>query len=517
MITIMAKLTKIIFLLAVWQFFSILMITVFNWPKEIIWLNLAFLSVFILFADTYHALTLLILSIPFYVVLPNSYFDTLAIWRPLFALLFVVWLFKNYKLKIKNFVWMPWDRVLGYFALIMLIITLIFAKFPWQGIKQLIFFINIFLFYMVLINAVRTREQIYGIIKTATASLAIIITLGYVQLISTFFIDLETFWVYWADNIARIFYGNGFAQVSLYSNSWFSYTGGRELRMFSILPDSQSFAYICVFAIAFALPLTLVVFKKFRNWLWSGLRFASLAIMFSGTRAVWVGLFAPLLMTFWLYVKNLHRFFAKKTFWIFAIMLFFFAISPLINLGLRQVRYAKFEENFVDRAKSIYDLNETSNIGRVLIWKESLRNLAKQPWGVGLDNFITTLSEDNDIKTALEEINVRYNLPQKYITAHSLYLQVLVELGIAGFVALIWFCLRVAKTFYAFLRRDQGQAPEEPLSFFVFASCMVFLWLLAAAVFDVTWFNDRVLMYFFLTLGLNGLIINRFDEIKGDA
>ncbi len=515
---------KAIALLAFWHGFSLLMITVFNWPREIIWLNFALSAAFILLAPVYYSLVLLIVCIPFYAVLPNPYFDALSIWRPLFVLLFAVWLFtplecgvllKSFKKKaaaIKNTELMPWDKVLGYFFVASLVITLIFGRFVAQGLKQLLFFANIYMFYLVLIGTVKTRGQIYGILKSAATSFAIIITAGYLQLVSTFFVGLNFFWVYWADNFSRMLYGNSFAQVALYSNSWFSYTGGWELRMFSLQPDSQSFAYICVFAIAFTLPLILIASQGVRHWLWSGLRFAGLAIMLSGTRAVWVGLMAPFFVLIWLCAKKIHLFFAKKTLWIFGIIFFFFAVSPLVNAGMRYIRFAKFEENFIARALSIYDLKEASNAGRVLIWKESLNYFAHKPWGVGLGNFLGNLSQSENYKIASEQINKRYNLPQKYITAHSLYLQILVELGVAGFALFVWFWARLGKTLFGFLRKNRDSG--DPLTFLVFTSAMAFLWLLAAAFFDVTFFNDKVLIYLFLTLGLCGVVIKNYQNLK---
>ena len=80
--------------------------------------------------------------------------------------------------------------------------------------------------------------------------------------------------------------------------------------------------------------LTRSVFKHIRKWLWSGIRFAALALILSGTRAVWVGMIAPFLAVAAAYRKNFQKHLAEKFLWPFIIIFVLFALSPLINQGL---------------------------------------------------------------------------------------------------------------------------------------------------------------------------------------
>jgi hypothetical protein len=134
-------------------------------------------------------------------VLPQSNFETLAMWRPLFALLFLVWLIRDKKFKFNEITFLPWDRVLGIFIFVGLVITLLFAQFPKQGLKQIVFWLNIYIFYLILINVLKSKQQIFEFIRYLIWSLTIIVTLGFTQLIGTFLTNLDTFWVYWASNI----------------------------------------------------------------------------------------------------------------------------------------------------------------------------------------------------------------------------------------------------------------------------------------------------------------------------
>ncbi len=252
-----------------------------------------------------------------------------------------------------------------------------------------------------------------------------------------------------------------------------------------------------------------------KKWLWSGIRFASLGLILSGTRAVWVGMLAPFVAIIWAYGKGFQRHLAKKFIWPFIIIFVLFAASPLINLGFNYLRINAFKEEFLSRAQSIYDLQESSNIGRLKIWKESLAFAAKHPFGVGFGNFITSLDNSGQEKTYQDlagEVNERYNLPQRYVSAHNLYLQVLVETGIVGFLLFCGFWLVMIRAFWRFLMHYKNV--EDFLVYFVAQALLMVLWVLGAAFFDITLFNDKVLMFFFLNIGLAGLIVKRYHEFE---
>lgn len=509
------RLKLLIIAFTVWQYITIVMIVVLNWPNSLVWLNMGLLLGFIVLCPVYESLLLLILSIPFYVVLPNTKFDSLSMWRMLFIVLFLVWFVRDKKLKMEGINFLPWDKTLGYFMFLGFIITLVFGKFRIQGLKEILFLVNIYFLYVVLINVLKSKHQIFDVIRYVIWALAIIITLGFTQLLATFFTNLDTFWVYWAENVTRLYYGNGFATVALYSNSWFSYTGGRELRMFSIMPDSQSFAYVCIISLCMGTALTRSVFKHIRKWLWSGIRFAGLALILSGTRAAWVGMLLPFSALVLGYAKNIQRHLAKKYIWPFLIIFILFIVSPFINRGLGYLRVGVFHENFLQRVQSIYDLNDVSNRGRIEIWKNSAKYLLTHPLGVGFGNFIVSLDPDTSTKSyeqVSNEINKIYNLPKKYVSAHNLYLQVLVETGVLGFGIFCLFWLSVIRYLWHFIKHYEKI--EDFLVYFVAQALLMVLWIMGAAFFDVTLLNDKVLMFFFLDLGLAGLVVQRYHEIE---
>ncbi len=510
------RLKLLIILFIVWQYFSVAGMALLNWPNSLVWLNLGLLIAFIALCPVYESLLLLILSIPFYVAIPNSRFDSLSMWRVLYAVLFLVWLVRDKKFRIKDILFLPWDKYLGWFVLVGLLLGLAFGDFKPEAVKQVLYFLNIYFLYIVLINAIKSKQQIFELIRYVIWSFAIIITLGFAQLFGSLLTDIGTFWVFWAVNVTKLYYGSSFAAVSLYSNSWFAYSGSgsAELRMFSIMPDSQSFAYICFFALCMSTALTRNVFKHIKKWLWSGIRFAGLAMILSGTRAVWVGMIAPFCAVVFAYANNFQKHLAKKFLWPFIIIFILFAVSPFINQGLSYLRVEKFKENFLTRVESIYNINETSNQGRIAMWQSSFKYFFAHPWGVGFNNFLVSFSGGVGGKSYDEvsgEINARYNLPAKYISAHSLYLQVLVETGVVGFGLFVAFWICLIRYFWEFVRNYEKT--EDFLIYFVAQALLMILWILLAAIFDITLLNDKVLMYFFINIGLAGLIVKRYHEI----
>lgn len=556
---------RLLWLLVFWQLIAVLLMALGVWPDWVAWINVGLIALYIIVADTHYGILLLIASIPFFVVVPNPYFASLPSWRLLFIWLFLIWLVrtffrqKEYLNKITHFrqlyrqaqileqsklelLWtmlrridsrfLPWDKYAALFLFVALL-SMIFARYPVESIKHLIFLINIYLLYVVLINTTTTRERIIDLIKYAAASTAIIVALGYVQFIATLFVLPYYFWQYWAVMVSRLYFGLPLANVLVYSNSWFSYTSGQqELRMFSIMPDSHSFAMVAVFCIGFLLALT-AWYKPYkrpdnsaRSWtgmmtksnyyIWYAIRFSGLAVVLSGTRGIWVGMIPPFLLSSLLFLRKFARPMIKKIVIAQLLIILFFLLSPLINMGLNVLRVSQYRENFLDRAQSIYDLSEGSNIGRLIIWRDSATYALTHPFGVGYGNFVVSLVRDIPSGTPFEEVaserNLRYNLPQQFVSAHSLYLNILVELGFAGLLVFALFWWEYGATVWRFIKQHASQ--ENIFTLFVTAFAFIMLWFLAYGVFDVTMFNDRVLIYMFISLGITGIILRRYESFE---
>jgi O-antigen ligase len=549
---------KIIWLLIVWQAISVALMAVGTWPDYIALANLGLLALFIVIAKPYYSVLLLTLSIPFSVIFPNPYFNALPMWRPLLVLRFVVLAVRLLIIQIQNFrkklairrwyeeslvagdnfwgvIWnailridsrfMPWDKCAGLFVVLALF-SLLIARFPIIGLKQIIFLVNIYLFYLVIINVVTDEEKVGELMRYALYSLAITVALGFVQFLSTLFASPYYFWQYWAIMVSSLYYGQPLADVLAYSNSWFSGGAGGSLRMFGIMPDTHSFGVMVVFLLAFLLSISVVPqrwqlgFKEYvkaQPWyVIGGLVLAAFAVMASGTRGVWVGLLAPLVVAVGAYVGKIARPLLKVTLMTYVLIILLFAASPLITQGLNYIRTYDADDDTLGRISSIYDLSESSNAGRLEIWKNSVKFAALHPFGVGFGNFVTSLVDDIPETATYEQVanqeNLRYNLPQKFITAHSLYLHLLVELGFAGLLAFILFLWEYGESLWKFL----GQYSDEynKYTLLVVGIALALVWVLAYGAFDVTLFNEKVLQYLFISLALSGLIFVKYKSFN---
>lgn len=542
----------VISLLGIWQFFSVLLMALGVWPVWVVWLNLVLSAAYLAYYPVYYGLIFLIVNFAFFVSLPLHFADSLSMWRVLFVWLFVVWLVRQglasprralLEIK-KSFLW--WDK---YFALFFVaaLTSLLYARFPYQGLKQILLWVTIYLIYFLILQTVKTRQQVMGIISSTAVSLVTIITLGYAQLFSSFFTSIGVFWVYWASYLSKLYYGQSLSHTFLFSNSWFSATGkALEFRMFSIMPDSHSFALVAIYCISFLLPLTYLfsgkrqqvsnephealelkdeinfldnnnkIFGyKFTYILWSAIRFAGLAIVLSGTRGVWVGLLLPFCLVLLGWYTGFHREAMKKIFWPLIIIIFFFVLSPFINAGLRVIQVSKFEENFISRAKSIYNLRENSTIAGLHMWHASLLYASRHPLGTGPDNFIVSLAPEathsNNYKQMAELRSPTFNLPQNQVSAHNLYLNIWIEIGLVGLVAFGLFWWKFFSVVERFMKKYRGE--NNFFLFFVLEISLTFLWVLASGMFDTSFLNSRVLVYFFISLALSGIIVRDYEKL----
>ncbi len=542
---------KIIAALVLWQFISVGLMAVGTWPNEVAIVNALLLAGFILFATPFNSVLLIIVSIPFFVVLPNPLLANFPMWRPLFALLFIVWLMR---LLVSQRVWLlkffaikrwnsdgpmsgakfreivshafsrinsrlrAWDKVAILF-LVLAFCSLLIARFPVHGLKQILFLVNVYLFYIVIVNVVTDESKLKQLIRYTRYSLIIMVALGFVQYLSTLFAMPYYFWQYWATMVSSLYYGIPLGNVLAYSNSWFSASGGNQaLRMFGILPDTHAFGVVCIFLLAYLVPFlnrAKAVIANQRYWL-AGIFLAGFGVMASGTRGVWASMLAPIGLAVLFYFRGPIKPFFKKMLIVYAMIIALFIVSPLVSKGLNFVRTFDVDDSFLNRASSIYDLSESSNAGRLEIWKNSAMFAASHPFGVGYGNFITSIVSSIPENATYEQLsamkNLRYNLPEGFITAHSLYLQLLVELGFAGLLAFALYWWEYFEKLWKFIKKHGAEMTL--YSSLVVSLGLAFVWILAYGVFDLTILNDRVLQYVFVSLAISGLIFAKYESFS---
>ncbi len=483
-------------------------------PKEFSLLLTALLLIYIIFAPLEESIALSIVSIPLYIALPlTQNFDSMANWRILiFALFLTSFLKQGFSLKKEEF-WsklktylfgshyqkLSLECLAGIFILISFL-SLFVARYPLNGLEKIIFLVNIGMLYLVIKNNTQTKEKIIRIVKAGVLGTTITLLVGFGQLISVFKLSLYSFWQWWASQPISVFYGKNLSQLLSQSNAWFSYYAGAPptLRMFSVFPDSHSFAMFCIISLVFLLTLLFWFFKrKYKLGVIVSsilLGLCLLAIIFSGSRGTWLsaGGTTIILLGIIIYFKIREFFLKQKK--VFQIILssfiLFFLLFPISSLILGWSQHngeATGEKKLVfERAKSITDISEFSNRSRMEIWKKSLNSIKSRPWlGVGIGNYPLILDEDISVN-------------KQGASAHNLYLDIASEIGIFGLFVVLAIFLVILKTAFDILRNSE----DKIFQIFAGAFCIYTIWILGYSLVDVVLLNDKVLLFFMVALGI---------------
>lgn len=483
------------------------------------------------------ALRLYIYSIPIFVALPdNSLSSSMSIWR-------VVLLFMILKIFIRKFevdkivrnphlTWRDKRRELvkkigifreeilfsNYYALLkatvvfLLVsgVSLMVAASPAWGVKKIIFLVSIFMLFGVVRYAVRNQGDAAKILRAVFVSLSAIVAVGYAQLILTFFIRLYDFWHGWNNAVVNAFYGRAMRNLLSYSNTWFSYYGSMEipptLRMFSVMPDSHSFATLVILTMPLALHYAFISRGK-----WLGRKYVGwfailmLAVWLSGSRGAWTGWVVAVAAGLYLFLyprlpaflRTLKSYREDNPLYrqLIIALLAFVLVFPVSGSLLRETQKAqvRLDANLklggsaiLMRTLSISDPDETSNKGRLEIWQYSVESVYRHPiLGIGVGNF----------PFALEE---KITAAKKGASAHNLYLDILVETGILGLGAFLWMVTIILRKFFVLSQNfQQPKWRVLTLGYFI-----ALVWIFAYGFVDVVILNDKVLTFLVIIISL---------------
>ncbi len=487
-----------------------ILLMVFNiLPREASLFLTGLLIFYFIFSPIEESLWVFIVSIPLFVALPvKEGFDTLANWRILSIVLFLVLFFKygiSIKLIKNNFgKWKLKEKFeyyrMEHLSLIFLIISLaslFVAGNAWIGLKKIIFLVNAVLIYIIIRNLVfRDKEVLHKIINAVKVAIGIILGIGFLQLIIIFFINLHQFWYIWDRHLINVYYGEALSNLLSYSNTWFSYYSYQlpTLRMFSVFPDSHSFAMFCILSLPFL--WILIFFRKQGNKVKAVLSyllliFCFLGIIFSGSRGAWISAICSLLMILF-FIFKLYKNHRKQVQLILGSFLIFVILFPIASAILFLPQYiqlggeATMGFSFFERTRSMFDFMETSVKSRLEIWQRTIDSIIIRPFlGVGIGNYPLVLNED------LSTI-------KRGSSAHSLYLDFASEIGIFGLLILLtmfWYVLK--DTWYVFIKANKPFL-QAWAGFFIIA----LIWILGYSLFDVVILNDKVFLFFLINLGI---------------
>ncbi len=409
-------------------------------PREAVIYATAFLIAWMAIAPLEEGTLFFIQTVPLFVAIPlTATYDNLNLWRPLAIVLFVRLLLQKETRRQLIALWKnPAVRMIAVLFLLAAL-SLVGAMYPTIGIKRIIYFANLLMVPAVLAVLLRqgtlTSKQV---INAIVIPVMIVVVVGYLQLLSTYLIDIYQFMALWGEYFQLNQYGTEWSYIAVHvGNTWLAYYGPQlSLRVFSLFTDSHTFPMY----VLLGMPALFAWIRGRNRWAMLWIPAAFLIVILSGTRGIWAaGVGAALIAVFlWWRTRLPARqarkpVFASLSRWMACFFLLFIIawpifISPQFLLGKGI--------DLRTRIRSIIDFGETSNAARLLIWKASLVSIAHHPLlGVGIGNFPVVLGQD-------------IRLARAGSTAHNVYLHVAAEMGIPAllvFLALLVYILKKAR------------------------------------------------------------------------
>jgi len=138
------------------------------------------------------------------------------------------------------------------------------------------------------------------------------------------------------------------------------------------------------------------------------------------------------------------------------------------------------------RLSSILNLDETSNQGRIYIWKKSLESIKKSPLlGIGIGNFPIVLEQNIELAKAGS-------------SAHNLYLNFASEGGILAFIFLCLMFLEILIVLICILKSQIS--PK--IRLLIAGIFVYFCWIFAYSFFDIALLDERVFLLFLTITGV---------------
>lgn len=481
-------------------------------PRELVLVSNGILLFYFIFSKTEDGLLFFIASIPIFVALPISEnFDSMSAGRLFVLVLFLKWLWDKKsaiwpKLKSLNFRQIFKNYRLELFSVILFVIlamSIINAVDIGVAIKRLIYLANLAVIFIMIKDLAKDKEYLRETIKAVLISFGLVMLIALLQLISVYFFTIGRFWDLWADNVAYNFYGENLRLIVKNANAWFaaSPSGPSVIRSFGSFTDPHSFAlYLllaCPFLYVFAFPILKDIkikwkeFRKIRFSKWYlGVLFILVLffIILSGTRGIWITAACALAAAIFLLIrkKDLHR----SISFILLTVLIFLALIPITSIF---TTIPQFREKFdpdtalvLKRLGSILDINETSNQGRIYIWKKTLESIKKSPMlGIGIGNFPIVLEQNIQLAKAGS-------------SAHNFYLNFAAEGGILSFVLVCLIFLEIIIALFAVLKSELS-----PKIRLLFSGFFIYLfWAFAYSFFDIALLDERVFLLFLTIVGI---------------
>jgi len=348
--------------------------------------------------------------------------------------------------------------ILDYFVVlfgVVLFYSTITSYTPANSMLALLIHIAFILFYFILVNTVKTRQQLYTLAVLLVLSTTVTSMYGLYQL----------------------------KTVGATSEAWVDTTLFEDIkaRVGSTFENPNVLGEYLVIII----PVAIAMLWGQKNWLSRFLTLGMTAIMllcliYTYSRGAYVGLMLAVAL---FAVLRDRRFVILG---VIGLLMLPFVLPPSV----------------INRFTSIGNLSDTSSLYRISVWLGSLK-LAQDYWpsgiGLGLEPF--------------KLLYPKYSLNAAYAHhSHNIYIQLLIETGIAGFVMFFAMIAVYYKTMLAGFYKTR----DSFTSTFMIAVASGMAGYLAQGMVENLWYNNKVLLTFWVMLAFGMIakaLISKDNEV----
>ncbi len=298
-------------------------------------------------------------------------------------------------------------------------------------------------FYFVIVNTVRTKEQLYAIIKVLIISGALVALYGVMQYVFG-----------WTTS-------NAWIDEEMFEDS--------TMRVYSTLGNPNVLGEYLLLII----PVAAVYMLKFRwkelsKWTYALMTAVlALCLILTQSRGCWIG--------FMISVVIFVTFYEGKWWGLIPVVL---CILPFV-----------IPQTIADRIMSVGNMEDTSTSYRVYIWLGTL-GMMRHYWlgGIGMG------------EAAFSQVYPFFSYNAIIAPhSHNLFLQLLVEAGISGLAVFIALQAVFLKKMSVVYRANDKKSESSMLALAIASGVIGFL---AQSMFDYTFYNYRVMAVFFMVIAI---------------
>ncbi len=302
-------------------------------------------------------------------------------------------------------------------------------------------------FYFIIVNAVRTKEQLHAVFKVLVISGALVALYGIMQYVFG-----------WTTS-------NAWIDEEMFEDA--------TMRVYSTLGNPNVLGEYLLLII----PVSVVYMLKFRwkelsKWAYA-LMTALLAVclILTQSRGCWIGFMISLVI--------FVTFYEGKWWGFIPIVL---CILPFV-----------IPQTIVDRIMSVGNLEDSSTSYRVFIWMGTL-GMMRHYWlgGIGMG------------EAAFSQVYPFFSYNAIIAPhSHNLFLQLLVEAGISGLIVFLVMQIVFVKKMSVVYRANDKKSENSMLALALSSGVIGFL---AQSMFDYTFYNYRVMAVFFMIIALGAAL-----------